>query len=150
MVVAERREPSRGVARQPLHQVGEGQKRAKQLRGSQTDAESELWFHLRAHRFMGLKFKRQKPVGTYIVDFICIEHGVVIELDGGQHNDAQKDYDVVRDRYLASLGLTVFRFWNDEVLKDTNAVLERLRTLLAPLPLVGEGGPKGRERAPGV
>jgi very-short-patch-repair endonuclease len=128
------------------HKWERGQKHAKQLRGSQTDAESELWFHLGAHRFMGLKFKRQKPVGPYIVDFICIEHGVVIELDGGQHNDIQKDYDPVRDRYLVSLGLKVFRFWNDEILKDTNAVLEKLRVVLVPLPLVGEGGPKGRER----
>ena len=144
--MARLQEPSPGAARHPLPQVGEGQKRAKQLRRRPTDAESELWFHLRAHRFMGLKFKRQKPVGPYIVDFICIEQGIVIEVDGGQHNEAQKGYDVERDRYLASLGLKVCRFWNDEVLLDTSAVLEKLRTAIAPLPLVGEGGPKGRER----
>ena len=58
---------------------------AKSLRSNQTDAEMQLWHHLRAHRFMGLKFKRQKPIGAYIVDFVCIERKLILELDGGQH-----------------------------------------------------------------
>jgi very-short-patch-repair endonuclease len=59
--------------------------KAKALRSNQTDAEQRLWYHLRAHRFMGLKFKRQKPVGRYIADFVCMEQRLIIELDGGQH-----------------------------------------------------------------
>ena len=57
---------------------------AKALRNKQTEAENRLWYQLRAHRFMGLKFKRQKPVGSFIVDFVCLDHRLVIELDGGQ------------------------------------------------------------------
>lgn len=120
--------------------------RAKQLRLDQTDAEARLWYHLRAHRFLGLKFKRQKPVGPYIVDFICLEHGLVIEVDGGQHNEDQA-YDQRRSQRLAAEGLRVLRFWNDEVLRDTDAVLEQIRLVieseapspLAPLPQAGEG-----------
>ncbi|MES2883993.1 MAG: endonuclease domain-containing protein [Pseudomonadota bacterium] len=120
--------------------------RAKQLRLDQTDAEARLWYHLRAHRFLGLKFKRQKPVGPYIVDFICLEHGLAIEVDGGQHNEDQA-YDQRRSRYLAAEGLRVLRFWNDEVLRDTDAVLEQIRLVieseapspLTPLPQAGEG-----------
>jgi very-short-patch-repair endonuclease len=72
---------------------------AKRLRTGQTEAEQCLWYHLRAHRFMDLKFKRQKPMGPYIADFICIEERLIIEVDGGQHADARA-YDEVRDRYL--------------------------------------------------
>lgn len=119
---------------------------AKQLRLHQTDAEARLWYHLRAHRFLGLKFKRQKPIGPYIVDFICLERVLVIEVDGGQHNQDQA-YDQERSQYLATQGLRVLRFWNDEVLRDTEAVLEQIRAVieseapspLAPLPQAGEG-----------
>ncbi|MEO8408867.1 MAG: endonuclease domain-containing protein, partial [Oxalobacteraceae bacterium] len=58
---------------------------AKTLRANQTDAEQQLWYHLRAHRFMNLKFKRQKPLGRYIADFLCLELRLIIEIDGGQH-----------------------------------------------------------------
>jgi len=120
--------------------------RAKALRSAQTDAEQKLWYHLRAHRFLGLKFKRQKPIGPYIVDFICDEHRLVIEVDGGQHIEAQA-YDQRRSECLATEGLRVLRFWNDEVLRDTDAVLEKIRLVveseapspLTPLPQAGEG-----------
>jgi very-short-patch-repair endonuclease len=69
---------------------------AKALRSNQTDAEQRLWYHLRAHRFMGLKFKRQKPIGRYIVDFVCMERRLIIELDGGQHAE-QLGYDQQKD-----------------------------------------------------
>lgn len=100
--------------------------RAKALRQQMTDAERRLWQHLRAHRFMGLKFKRQKPLGHYIVDFICVEAGLVVELDGGQHAE-QVAYDQRRDAWLLEQGLTVLRFWNHDVLQQTDAVLEQLR-----------------------
>ena len=107
--------------------------KAKSLRSNQTEAERKLWYHLRAHRFMDLKFKRQKPIGHYIVDFICMEHHLIIELDGGQHAD-QTDYDQQRDAWLRAQGYTVLRFWNNEVLKQTEAVLERIRESVVALP----------------
>ena len=125
---------------------GEGDlllERAKSLRTHQTDAEERLWYYLRAHRFMGLKFKRQKPIGNYIVDFICFEPPVIIEADGGQHVD-NTAYDRRRDRYLQSQGFSVLRFWNNEILRETNAVLESIRqAVLAlspdPSPACGRG-----------
>ena len=117
--------------------------RAKKLRTEQTIIEQRLWYHLRAHRFMELKFKRQKPIGHYIVDFVCIEHRLIIEIDGGQHAEQVK-YDQVRDDWLRSQGYTVLRFWNNEVLQQMENVLEQIRiqvlpSLPTPLPLVGEG-----------
>lgn len=72
---------------------------AKTLRSNQTDAEQRLWYHLRAHRFMGLKFKRQKPIGNYIVDFVCLARKLIVEIDGGQHAE-QAGYDQRRDAWL--------------------------------------------------
>lgn len=119
--------------------------RAKALRSNQTEAEARLWYHLRAHRFMGLKFKRQKPVGRYIVDFLCEERQLIVELDGGQHGE-QASYDQRRDAWLRSQGYIVLRFWNHDVMQQLDAVLEQIRCAvsagpspLAPLPLAGEG-----------
>ncbi|MDD5181278.1 MAG: endonuclease domain-containing protein [Gallionellaceae bacterium] len=117
--------------------------RAKVLRTEQTMVEQRLWYHLRAHRFMRLKFKRQKPIGRYIVDFVCLECRLIIEIDGGQHTE-QTEYDQTRDAWLRSEGYTVLRFWNNEVLQQMEGVLERIRIAafpspLAPLPQVGEG-----------
>ncbi|QLF93115.1 endonuclease domain-containing protein [Pseudomonas sp. ABC1] len=103
---------------------------AKRLRRDMTDAEQRLWYYLRGHRFLGLKFKRQKPIGPYIVDFICMERWLVIELDGGQHQ--QSEADKIRDRYLASRGYRVLRFWNHEALLETEAVLERIHQAVRP------------------
>lgn len=115
---------------------------AKTLRANQTEAERRLWYHLRAHRFMGLKFKRQKPMGRYIVDFICEGRRLIIEIDGGQHAE-QEGYDRHRDAWLRSQGYMVLRFWNNEVMQELEAVLEQIRSTLtlspAPLPLAGEG-----------
>ena len=115
---------------------------AKSLRSNQTDAEIKLWYHLRAHRFLGLKFKRQKPVGDYIVDFVCLEQHLVIELDGGQHATVT-EYDEKRRVYLAQQGFKVLRFWNNQVLQEMESVLEaiRIETALSPTPLpqAGEG-----------
>lgn len=117
------------------------QGRAKGLRNNQTNAERRLWYHLRAHRFFGLKFKRQKPIGSFIVDFICMEQSLVVEVDGGQHSE-RSSYDAKRDRWLQSQGWTILRFWNDEVLKETESVLESIRIAAlspTPLPQAGEG-----------
>jgi len=95
---------------------------AKSLRKTMTDAERNLWYHLRAHRFYGLKFKRQYPIGPYIVDFVCIEHALIIELDGGQHA-VQINYDAKRDNFLRQQGFTVLRFWNNDVLANMEGAL---------------------------
>jgi very-short-patch-repair endonuclease len=101
-----------------------------------------LWYHLRAHRFLGLKFKRQKPVGRYIVDFVCLEQRLIIELDGGQHSE-QQHYDQDRDAWLRSQGYTVLRFWNNDVMQQLEGVLEQIRCTLSlspgPSPTSGRG-----------
>ena len=106
---------------------------AKTLRTNQTEAEQRLWYHLRAHRFMGLKFKRQKPMGRYIVDFICVEQRLIIELDGGQHAE-QVTYDQQRDEWLRSQGYTVLRFWNNEVMQQLEGVFEQIRCTVSLSP----------------
>jgi very-short-patch-repair endonuclease len=104
--------------------------RAKALRKHQSDAEQKLWFHLRGKRFNDVKFKRQKPIGLYIVDFVAVSEKIVIELDGGQHQE-QMAYDQERTRYLESCGYRVLRFWNNECLTQIEAVLEHIRNALA-------------------
>ena len=106
---------------------------ARRLRTQMTDSEALLWYHLRAHRFMGLKFKRQKPIGRYIVDFVCLECFLIIELDGGQHAE-QWQQDQLRDGYLTARGYQVLRFWSHQVLTETDAVLEQIRLAIGPLP----------------
>ena len=130
--------------------LGRGQalNNAKGLRTNQTEAEQRLWYHLRAHRFMGMKFKRQKPMGGYIVDFVCMERRLIIELDGGQHQTEQAAYDQQRDAWLRGEGYTVLRFWNNDVMQQLDGVLEQIRNVLAlspaPLPQAGEGSrPRG-------
>lgn len=115
---------------------------AKTLRTHQTEAEQRLWYHLRTRRFMGLKFKRQKPMGRYITDFVCMERRLIIEIDGGQHAE-QLEYDQHRDVWLRSQGYTVLRFWNNEVMQQLEGVLEQIRIASTlsptPLPKMGEG-----------
>jgi very-short-patch-repair endonuclease len=94
----------------------------KSLRKRSTDAESLLWKHLRAKRLKGLKFRRQEPIGKYIADFVCYEKQIIIEVDGGQHS-IDKDRDNERDIWFKGEGFKVLRFWNNEVLTDTEAVL---------------------------
>ncbi|MCG8911104.1 MULTISPECIES: endonuclease domain-containing protein [Pseudomonas] len=101
---------------------------SKQLRTDQTEAERALWHQLRAHRFLGLKFRRQKIIGPYIIDFICHERMLIIELDGGQHLDSDADQE--RDAWLRNKGFTVLRFWNHDVLLRLGAVLEAISLAL--------------------
>ena len=96
--------------------------RAKNLRKQSTDTERHLWYNLRANR-LGFKFKRQVPIGTYIVDFVCLEKRLIIELDGSQHFDNQK-YDIERTDWLNAHGFKVLRFWNNDVLQQTTSVIE--------------------------
>ena len=98
---------------------------AKKLRKNATDVEQILWHRLRARQLYGIKFRRQQPLGNFIVDFISFEKKLVIELDGGQHAK-NKQGDIQRDRILSKGGFTVLRFWNNEVLENLNGVLEKI------------------------
>jgi len=114
---------------------------AKTLRAEQTDAEQHLCYFLRANRLNGLKFKRQKPMGPYIVDFVCMEHALIVEADGGQHGENQA-YGQRRDNWLREQGFRVLRFWNNEVLSETEAVLEKIFAAAlspSPSPMNGRG-----------
>jgi very-short-patch-repair endonuclease len=102
---------------------------AVRLRKNQTEAERKLWSQLRAKQLEGCKFRRQQPLGTYIVDFICFEKKVIIELDGGQHMD-QEAKDQIRDKWLTKQGYKVIRFWDGEVFENLPGVLETIRAKL--------------------
>ena len=110
---------------------------ARNLRKTTTNAENVLWFLLKNRQIKNYKFRRQHPIKKYIVDFVCIEKALIIELDGGQHNENQKD--IVRTKFLESLNFRVLRFWNNEVLQNPEGVLikimETLNTPPHPNPL---------------
>ena len=115
----------------------------QQLRQAATDAEHLLWQRLRG-RQLGVKFRRQHPFNGFVLDFVCLEARLVIELDGGQHAENQAA-DADRDRQLRQAGFRVLRFWNNQVLQETTAVLEVILAALAEThphpcpPLEGEG-----------
>ncbi len=104
--------------------------KARQLRKNQTEAEKRLWQRLRNRQLAGYKFRRQYPIGHYIVDFVCLETKLIVELDGGQHM-AQRAYDEQRSAYLNQQGFIVLRCWNNEVIGNTVGVLDSL-TLALP------------------
>jgi very-short-patch-repair endonuclease len=122
---------------------------ARALRQRMTDAERLLWRHLRDRSLGGWKFRRQYPVGSYVVDFICLEKNVVVEVDGGQHAE-NEELDLQRSAYLNKMGYRVLRFWSNEVLQETEAVLTAIFAILAngkqnspsprPSPPLGERG----------
>ena len=111
-----------------------------------TDAEKALWRVLRCRQVSGLKFRRQHPFGDYILDFVCLEKKVIIEIDGSQHGERTK-HDEIRTQNLLTAGFRVLRFWNNEVLQEIEAVKERIwRAVqeqkthpLPTLPLKGRG-----------
>jgi len=119
---------------------------ARELRDRSTDAERLFWSRVRAHRLSGFKFKRQQPIGPYIVDFFCSDANLIVELDGGQHaTDAD---DSIRDAWLNGEGYRVLRFWNNDVLTNVDGVIETVMKYLTPSPqpspIKGEGA--GEER----
>ncbi|PBB36796.1 endonuclease domain-containing protein [Mesorhizobium sp. WSM3868] len=100
---------------------------AKSMRKVMTDAELKLWNELRAHRLMGLGFRRQFPIAGYIVDLACPEKRLIVEVDGSQHGDAGRaDADAIRTKRLEQDGWTVLRFWNDDVLRDMDNVCQHI------------------------
>ncbi|MGO4707220.1 endonuclease domain-containing protein [Microvirga sp. 2MCAF38] len=115
-------------------EVGARQRaQAKQLRRELTPAERKLWHGLKAHRFQGLHIRRQVPMGSYIVDFVCHRTKLVIEVDGAQHGfERGIAADEVRDAWLSSQGYRVLRFWNRDVLTELDSVLD---TIFAHLPI---------------
>lgn len=123
--------------------------KARRLRRNQTDAERVLWFRLRDRRLAGLKFRRQMPLGRYVADFCCESARLVVELDGGQHAESPEE-DARRTQAIETMGYLVLRFWNDDVLRNTEGVLEAILDALdklTPGPPHPHPLPKG-ERVP--
>jgi len=97
---------------------------ARRLRRQSTDAENRLWYCLRARRFENAKFVRQFPIGPHVADFACRDAHLAIELDGGQHSP---EIDFPRTQVIESYGYRILRFWNNDVLQNTEGVLEAIR-----------------------
>ncbi len=112
--------------------------RARELRNNATDAERALWHQLRLWQLEGYKFRRQQPLGRFIVDFVCLEKRVVIELDGGQHAE--------RDAWLRAEGFEVLRFWNNEVLKSIEGIKEEILKTLKNTPYLNPPPQGGRRK----
>ncbi|MGH6734717.1 MAG: endonuclease domain-containing protein, partial [Methyloceanibacter sp.] len=108
-----------------------GRSLAKRLRSQATPAERKLWFRLRDRRFLGLKFRRQAPVDRFIVDFICVDANLIVEVDGGQHG-TRTTADRRRTEILESMGYLVLRFWNNDVLTNIDGVLELIAFTVQP------------------
>jgi very-short-patch-repair endonuclease len=125
------------MARYPSLQKG----RARKLRERQTDVESKLWLRLRGRQLGGIKFRRQHPLGPFIVDFCCVEKGLIVELDGSQHAK-RNTADERRTKLLEHVGYRVLRFWDNDVLSNLDGVLERISEALEhphPRPPIGMG-----------
>ena len=107
--------------------------RARQLRSKQTNAETLLWHKLRARRLAGYRFRRQHPIGPYVVDFVCLDASLVVEVDGATHEDPARDER--RDRDLATRGFRTIRVWNSDVYENLDGVIDMiLNRLLPPSP----------------
>ncbi len=120
---------------------------ARELRKGSTEAEKLLWRRLSRRQLEGFKFRRQQPIGRYIVDFVDFETKLIIELDGGQHS-TQKDEDKKRDKWFEQQGFEVLRFWDNEVFENLEGILELIRSrLLTPSPDPSHQG-RGEERDP--
>jgi very-short-patch-repair endonuclease len=130
-----------GLAKPPAWQISTKQRtRARSLRRDLTDAERIIWNEVRAKRLRGAVFRRQTPVGPFIVDFVCHDAWLIIEIDGGQHfEEKHEKRDARRDAFLTSKGFCVLRFNNDDVMTNRDGVLETIATavehaLSPPLP----------------
>jgi len=111
---------------------------AKAMRRIMTEAELKLWNEIRAHRLMGLGFRRQVPIGPYIVDFACPSQGLILEVDGSQHAEPEtSERDAGRDAFLRARGWIILRLWNDDVLRGIDDVCQHI-VIAAGLSAVGE------------
>ena len=112
---------------------------SKDLRKNMTDAEQTLWFYLRNNQLAGYKFRRQEAIDNYIGDFVCYKKKLIIELDGGQHNDEQNiEQDKIRQNYLEQQGFKILRFWNDNIFNNIEGVLDTILKNLEPSPLAAD------------
>ncbi len=98
-----------------------------------TEAETRLWARLRDRRLEGLIFRRQHPIPPYIADFVCVDAHLVVEVDGGQHADSIRDR--ARDQYFVERGWRLLRFWNNDVLANTEGILLQILATLGPHPI---------------
>ncbi|MEE2567450.1 endonuclease domain-containing protein [Hyphobacterium marinum] len=110
-----------------------GTKQARQLRRTPTDAETRLWRYLKNRNLEGWKFRRQAPIGPYVADFFCPDAKLIIEADGGQHA-LEVARDARRTRWLESEGYRVIRFWNNDILSNTDGVLTVILEALSATP----------------
>ncbi len=117
---------------------------ASKLRKRQTDSERKLWGQLRAKQMEGVKFRRQHPIGIYIVDFICFEKRLIIELDGGQHM-IQATKNKTREAWLRQQGYKVLRFWDHEIFENSTGVLNSIRNNIIRTPSPSSPPIKGGE-----
>ena len=121
--------------------------RARELRKNPTDAERLLWQKLRFWQVDGCKFRRQQPLGRYIVDFVCLQRKLIVELDGGQHAQ-HADYDKERDGWLRGQGFVVLRFWNHDVHANIDGVMEVILKNLQNTPYLYPSPQGGRRKTP--
>ena len=120
---------------------------ARKLRRDMTDAERFLWSQLKQRQIHAAKFRRQYSIGQYIVDFICLEKDLIIEIDGGQHAES-KEADFQRDQWLKKKGFRVLRFWNHEIFQNLEGVKQVIeKSVLEPHPNPPLSETKGREEA---
>jgi len=103
--------------------------KVRELRKNLTEAERLLWKNIRLRQIAGYKFRRQQPIGEYIVDFLCFEKRLIVEVEGGQHAE-EMAYDSKRDEWLSSQGFSILRFWNHQVLKEIEAIKEMIHKSL--------------------
>jgi very-short-patch-repair endonuclease len=102
---------------------------ARVLRKNATDAERFLWSYLRRRQLDGFRFRRQRPIGDYVCDFVCLEASLIVELDGSQHAE-RTPYDQIRDAFLRSEGFRVLRFWNVDLFDNVDSVVETIHAAL--------------------
>jgi very-short-patch-repair endonuclease len=107
-------------------------RRARSMRSEPTDAERRLWGRLKDRQINGWRFRRQHPIVPYVADFACVEARLIVEVDGGQHNDSR--HDAIRDMRLRAEGWRVLRVWNNDVLSNTEGVVDVIATSLGPHP----------------
>jgi very-short-patch-repair endonuclease len=119
--------------------------KARQLRRNPTDVERLLWQRLRFWQVDGYKFRRQQPLGEYIVDFVCLQKRLIIELDGGQHAQ-EVNYDAVRDAWLRGQGFIILRFWNNDVLKNIDGVMMMILSNVQGTPYLNPSPQGGRKK----
>jgi very-short-patch-repair endonuclease len=132
---------SRSDSRERGRRLSKLRVRAKEMRSGSTDAEHRLWQILRAQRFAGYKFRRQVPIDFYIADFVCFARRLIIEVDGGQH--AESDRDSRRDSFLKSQGFRVLRIWNNDIFENEEGVAELMLSALRTPPLPNPSPARG-------